>query len=123
RQAAVLALGEIKDTGSVPALMQALGDADWYVRAEAATALGKIGDARATEPLLAALSDADNYVRENARRALFELATPDNLPAFQKSLQNQETVHPPHGRRGPGPRRQCRWVGDPHRLPQGRQPQ
>jgi HEAT repeat protein len=56
----------------VPALAEALGDENGYVRHDAATALGQLGpDARAAVPaLVAALGDRDRGVRRAAATAL-----------------------------------------------------
>ncbi len=57
---------------AVPALMQALGDAEWSVRRQAAVALGQIGPpARAAErELLRCQRDRNSLVRKAAAEAL-----------------------------------------------------
>lgn len=55
--AAAEALGEIGDTGAVPALIAVLENFDvWLLPEKAAEALGKIADERAVEPLITLLS-------------------------------------------------------------------
>jgi bilin biosynthesis protein len=56
--AAIEALAEVKDTFSVPRIVELLQDTVPDVRKEAATGLGKIGDGRACQPL------ADFYDKE-----------------------------------------------------------
>src|SRR5881397_559559 len=58
-------LGKFEDPRAVPALVRALGDAQWYVRQAAATALGQIGDQRA----IAALEKATRDPRKSVARA------------------------------------------------------
>jgi HEAT repeat protein len=59
---------------TIPALISALGNTDWYVRYNAALALRKIGNISAVPALTAALNDVDLYVRYFAERALEEIA-------------------------------------------------
>jgi len=61
RQAAVEALGELRDTRAIEPLLQALGDRCRDVSWGATWALTKIGDTRAIEPLCQALQ-AENWV-------------------------------------------------------------
>ena len=71
--AAARVLGERKDAQAVPALIDALKDAQ-PVRLSAVRALGNIGDERAVEPLIATLKeDTDPRVRTAAAQALGEL--------------------------------------------------
>src|SRR2546428_14016897 len=58
-------LGKFEDPRAVPALVRALGDAQWYVRQASATALGQIGDQRA----IAALEKATRDPRKSVARA------------------------------------------------------
>jgi len=64
---------DIRASGAVELLIDALRDKDWGVRSETATALGKIGDARATLALAGALKDPDSVVRGNAAWALSQI--------------------------------------------------
>ncbi|NKB67314.1 MAG: phytanoyl-CoA dioxygenase [Candidatus Latescibacteria bacterium] len=59
-------------SAAVPALVAALDESDWWMRAAAADALGDIGlpDTRAVGKLGAALSDGEAWVRRNAAEAL-----------------------------------------------------
>jgi len=77
----------LKNEEAIPALIVALNDNYWYVRAEAALALGKIGDTHATTRLFSMLQDNDPYVRDNAREALQDLATTENKPAYLSALK------------------------------------
>jgi hypothetical protein len=74
RNDAVLFLGELHiDAGiSVPALVEALRDPDYYVRGNAAWSLERFGaQAKAAIPaLLKTLADPDIYVRKHATNAL-----------------------------------------------------
>ena len=62
---AAWALGEIGSPQAVDALVGALKDASWEVRAKAAWALGEIGDRRAADPLAASMKDAHPAGPEN----------------------------------------------------------
>jgi HEAT repeat protein len=72
-QAACTALGQIRDTRAVPALVRVLGSGDPEVRAAAARALGDIRDGGALEALVHAAGDADARVRDAALEALDKL--------------------------------------------------
>jgi epoxyqueuosine reductase len=66
-----IALGNVADRGSVPALTGALNDAEPLVRGHAAWALGRLGGTRARAALDAALSrEADAWVRDECGLAL-----------------------------------------------------
>lgn len=75
RRAAVSGLGFAPGTHGEAraALLDALRDAAWQVREEAATTLGKLRSAAACEPLIAALDDEYWQVRLRAVRALGQL--------------------------------------------------
>lgn len=66
RLAAVHSVGTLRDAGSLPRLIELLGDAEPPIRREAATALGRIGDAAAVPGLLATLAAADDRFLEHA---------------------------------------------------------
>jgi len=66
---AAIALRNIGDSRAVEPLIRALGDADSYVRQNAAEALGKIGEPT-VEPLIRTLIEGSNDVRGNAAQAL-----------------------------------------------------
>ncbi|MFN7107256.1 MAG: HEAT repeat domain-containing protein [Brevundimonas sp.] len=51
-------------------MVQALGDSEWDVRAEACVAAGRIGSPSFAEPLACALSDREWWVRFRAAEAL-----------------------------------------------------
>lgn len=69
---AAWALGEIESPRAVDALVGALKDPSWEVRAKAAWALGEIGDSRASDPLAASMKDTHAQVRKMAAWALAE---------------------------------------------------
>jgi epoxyqueuosine reductase len=66
-----IALGNVADRGSVPALAAALDDAEPLVRGHAAWALGRLGGVAARAALARALSrEADVWVRDECELAL-----------------------------------------------------
>ena len=73
RARAVLAVGRLQDSLSVPALLPLLSDKASNVRQETAFALGQIGHKSARVALEKALNDPDALVRENAIEALGKL--------------------------------------------------
>jgi len=88
RQAAAMALGEIKDASAVEPLIIALKDEHGHVRELSARALGQIGDARAVEPLIAVLSGQDyEYVREAAAEALGKIGDTRAVEPLMAALQ------------------------------------
>ncbi|MFQ5810016.1 MAG: HEAT repeat domain-containing protein [Armatimonadota bacterium] len=70
----IQALGELRDSESVPALIQALGEGYNDARLAAAVALGKIGDGEAIEPMLRTAAAAHGFPRIAMRDACFVLA-------------------------------------------------
>lgn len=70
REGAVRALGLLRDSRAVPALVEALQDASFWVRMPAALALGHIGDPAAIPALEAATKDPEAVVRKAATEAL-----------------------------------------------------
>jgi HEAT repeats len=71
----VIALGKIKDSRAVPALIRALSDANYTVRGVAASTLGNFGDKRALAPLKRiSRSDGNHFVRSQAKRAVARLS-------------------------------------------------
>jgi len=71
---------------AVPALIQALGDRDLYVRCAAVEALGELGDLQAVPALIQALGDRDLYVRRVAAEALGKLGDPQAVPVLIQAL-------------------------------------
>ena len=70
-----IALGNLKSTGSVPTLAQALQDSEPLVRGHAAWALGEIGGEKAQQALLEAAAEEENpQVKEEILRAQSKLA-------------------------------------------------
>jgi HEAT repeat protein len=84
-QSAVEALGRLRSTEAVPALL-ALLDGDLWLQLAAIDALGEIGDSRAVAPLLALVPDS--IVAEPAVRALHRIAAPDSLGLLLARLQS-----------------------------------
>lgn len=71
----VIALGKLKDTRAVPALVRALSDDNYTVRGVTASTLGRLGDKRAAAPLKRLISsDSNSFVRSQATKALAELS-------------------------------------------------
>ena len=72
-----IALGNVADRRSVPALSRALTDGEPLIRGHAAWALGRLGGAAAREGLaLAVRREADPWVREECELALQECGPP-----------------------------------------------
>jgi HEAT repeat protein len=84
RQAAALALGEVRDTRAVAPLIKALRDDHEHVRQAAANSLGKIGDSEAVEPLIAATRDDSEIVRRMAVNALGMIGDEQALPELER---------------------------------------
>ena len=76
RRAAAHALGELKAEGTVPNLIEALGDSDGDTRSNAAASLGKLGDPRAVDGLIDVLGDPDAGTRASSAAALGKLGDP-----------------------------------------------
>jgi epoxyqueuosine reductase len=77
RRNVAVALGNARDPAAVPALGEALDDADALIRAHAAWALGRIGGARACEHLRRrARRERDPEVRDEIRLALLDAGDP-----------------------------------------------
>jgi epoxyqueuosine reductase len=71
RRNVAIALGNARDRAAIPALAEALDDADALIRAHAAWALGRIGGESAGEPLRRrAERESDPEVRDEIRLAL-----------------------------------------------------
>ncbi|MDH4260199.1 MAG: protein kinase, partial [Gammaproteobacteria bacterium] len=66
RRAAVEVLNVVGNDKSVRHLLQAIKDADWWVRSRAADALGKIGGPQVIDAAIALVSDRDEEVRRTA---------------------------------------------------------
>ncbi|NKB65930.1 MAG: hypothetical protein GKR89_02605 [Candidatus Latescibacteria bacterium] len=83
---------------AVPALIEALQDSDWWVRAGAASALGCMGPAaREAAPILAAsLHDNNEWVCRNAADALGNIgqAVAVAVPALAQALEDDRAMTP-----------------------------
>jgi len=75
RLACIIALGKSGNQGKAPILINALGDAEWEIRAMAAKTLGVLTDPSAILPLAKAAHDREWWVRQNAINSI--LAYPD----------------------------------------------
>jgi hypothetical protein len=81
RSCAAKALGQIKDTRAVDALIEALGDREDYVKGAVAWALGEIGDPRAVEPLMERFGYM-REMRESCAEALGKIGDPRAIEAL-----------------------------------------
>lgn len=75
---------------AVPALVKALGDKGWDVKANAAWALGEIGDASTVPALIDALGDEDEEVRLRAAEALGKIGDASAVPALIGRLGDED---------------------------------
>ena len=73
REAAIAAIGKIKDRDAVCPLILCLDDKNTTIRIGAAVVLGRLGDSRAIEPLKKLVSDPFADVRETAGEAIHKL--------------------------------------------------
>jgi len=77
---------------AVPALVEALGSPDQYVRWEAAKALGQIGDPVAAKALLRALEDRTFDVRWLAAEGLIVIGREGLRPLLQALIEQPKPV-------------------------------
>ena len=92
--AAAHALGDIGDAGAVEPLVKALQAGHEALRREAAGALGAIGDTRAAEPLLRALRDKDQDVSWAAEDAIRMLGDERTIKARDAFLEARARIQP-----------------------------
>lgn len=90
RQAAAEALGLLKASAAVPALLGALGDPAPEVRAAAAAALGAIGDPSAAPALRERLSDEIEDVRARSAAALGAIRDAEAAPGLLAALHDPD---------------------------------
>jgi HEAT repeat protein len=88
RGMAATALGRLKSTQSVDALLPLLEDEWWKARAAAAQTLGLVGNERVIGPLVQRLKDSDPSVRHAAVWALGTLANPAAAEALDAATQD-----------------------------------
>ena len=100
RRNAAWALGALKDSEAVPALIDALKDTDAGVREQVAWALGAIGDRRAVDGLVTALGDSVAGVRKQAAWALGAIGDHRAVPGLTKALKDGDA----------GVRKQAAWA-------------
>jgi HEAT repeat protein len=89
REAAVEALGNIKSSGSIEALLSSLSDQNQNVRAAAVKALGETGDGRAVSHLVIILRDEASPHRSQAASALARLGKAA-VPALVAVLEDSK---------------------------------
>ncbi len=89
REAAIEALGNIRSSGSIDALIAALSDQNQNVRAAAVKALGETGDRRAVSYLVSILRDDSTSLRSQASTALARLGKVA-LPALVAALDDSK---------------------------------
>ena len=100
RRNSAWALGALKDSEAVPALIEALKDTDAGVREQVAWALGAIGDRRAVDGLVAALADSAPGVRKQAAWALGAIGDRRAVSGLTAALKDADA----------GVRRQAAWA-------------
>jgi HEAT repeat protein len=100
RRNAAWALGASDASEAVPALLDALKDADAGVREQVAWALGAIGDRRAVDGLIGALKDQAPPVRRQAAWALGALGDKRAVTGLMASLKDSDA----------GVRKQAAWA-------------
>jgi len=88
REAAAVALGDIKAKEAVKPLLAALEDEGWDVRWAAKNALKRIGQ-EAVQPLIAALKDKDKYIRQAAAKALGEIKVKEAVKPLIEVLKDE----------------------------------
>jgi HEAT repeat protein len=88
---AARALGDVEDSvekrRAVEALIAALDDNQYAVRAEACASLGQLGDASALPHLIKRLDDGEPAVRQNAAIALGTLRAADGFEPLETALR------------------------------------
>jgi len=98
RAACAQALGFIKRSAAVPALVNALEDSHWLVRRSTVDALGHIADPCACTPLVKMLSDKVPEIQRHAATAFHRLKSPVAVPVLITKLNftnpnNRGDVH------------------------------
>ena len=88
--AIVWALGELRDTSTVPGLVMALTETSVGVRTEACRALGVIGDHAAVPALVRRLADSDQLVRARALEALGDIRDTSAAPYIIDALTHSD---------------------------------
>jgi HEAT repeat protein len=92
RRNAAWALGALKDSEAVPALIDALKDTDAGVREQVAWALGAIGDRRAVDGLVTALADTTPAVRKQAAWALGAIGDGRAVAGLTRALKDADAA-------------------------------
>lgn len=89
REEAARALGRVKATEAVDALVEKLRDGGTGLRVEAAKALGRIGDGRAVEALAACMDGADEELQDACARSLGEIGGEGAVVAIRAMLKGE----------------------------------
>lgn len=89
RTTAARALATCGSAAAVPALVDALGDDAWEVRAQAVRSLGLLGDDSSVSHIEHLLGDEAWWVRAHAARALHELGAA-GLAALERALHSPD---------------------------------
>jgi HEAT repeat protein/GGDEF domain-containing protein len=88
RRAGIIAMGALKDSGALPALLRALDDKNDLVRWGAALSLGKLADKASVTGLLRRLNDKDDIVRSAVSWALGETGDERAVEPLRRSLKD-----------------------------------
>jgi HEAT repeat protein len=89
RFSAAEALGKIKDSRALDALVDTLQDTSPQVRIEAAIALGEIRDPKAVKPLVRVLGDPEVHVIQYAADALGQIGDPSAVKGLLDALSRR----------------------------------
>lgn len=92
REAAAVALGQIRDPRVVDLLIERLHHKDPDIRSAAAGALGQIADKRAVEPLVECLHDKDADARRAAVFALGGIGDPRAVEPLIRVLHDEDSL-------------------------------
>lgn len=92
RQRAAIELGNLRDPGSVTALVEALKDEDDFVRNFAARSLGKLKDARAVAPLILAMEDENLLVRRSSVESLGFIGDSKAVAPLMAAARNGDDI-------------------------------
>ena len=86
-----VSLGELGDTGAVPALTETITPPSLAMRAASVETLAKLGGDRAVPALIGSLDDSDGSIREASAEALGTLVAPRAVLRLIAALEDPET--------------------------------
>ena len=89
RVAAIMALGAIGNSVSVPFLIPFLDDPDAEIRSRTVAALGDFGDPAAGNKIASLMNDTETGVRVQSAKALGKIRADSTLPKLVEGLQDQ----------------------------------